>query len=263
MNWQFENYLTEKLTLIKRTENIDCDIVIANEQAFAEMETLTPNTIYVIIKMLAADYLLSAKQQPIQLLIMSEQNDLSKAQKLFNIYVEENNFKIITNGTEYVKQQYSNPVVLNNFEDVTYGVRSVLYVTGTLFLMDHIADITNVIINGVSVKPLSNSLVYTMTGNTQQVNGELIASTYKNIATISLTMTISSLDTYEVTENNITYNLLDELLKIMNGTESGGNRFTITFSIGSVTFSYSMVVTNITFTSSLDNIPSLAIGFMR
>lgn len=264
MNWKFEEYLTEQLTLIKRDIGLESDIVIVDEQLFATMEEMKNDTIYVVIKFLNADIVFSAKQQPIQLLILSEANQLDNAKLLFNQFVNSNNFKAITEGTDFIKQQYSTPIVLSNYEDVSYGMRSVLLVTGTIFMMENIVDIGLITINNVEFKPLSCSISYVMSGNTQQVAGEKIASTEKNVSTFSMTLTISSLSTYVYVDgNNNTYNLVDEILKVVNGTSNGGTKFAVSFSIGTIQFSFSLVLVNFSFTTAVNDIPALVIGLQK
>ena len=263
--WKYEDFLVEQLTRLKRDLSLDNDIIITTEELFAVMENVKPESIYVVIKYLTADITFSAKQQPIQLFILSEQNQLENAKLLFDRFSTQNNFKVIIENTEYIKQQYSTPYVLNNFEDVTSGLRSVLLVSGTLFIMENIVDIGEITINNVAFKPLSCSISYVMSGNTQQVAGEKIASTVKNVSTFSMTITIPSLSTYTYydEQENETYNLVESILKIVNGTENGGNKFTTTFNIGNVSFSYDLVLINFSFTTSTNNIPALVIGLQR
>lgn len=265
MNWKYEDFLTEQLTRLKRELNIPSDIIITNEEMFAVMEEIQPETIYVVLKYLGAELMFSMKQQPIQLMILSEQNQLDYAKLLFNQFVNNNNFKVVVSDNEYIKQQYSTPYVLNNFEDVSAGLRSVILVSGTLFLMENVVDVNTITINGVSFKPMSCSISYVMSGNTQQVGGEKIASTEKNVSTFSMTLTIPSLDTYTYydEQENTTYNLVEDIMKVVNGTENGGKKFATSFSIGNVSFSFNLVLVNFSFTTSVNNVPALAIGLQK
>lgn len=82
MNWSYENYLLQKLEIIKNREQIGLEIRISNEQAFAKEKQLKPNTIYVIVKYLSNSISYEAITQPIQLFVLTEQNSLEQT----NIY---------------------------------------------------------------------------------------------------------------------------------------------------------------------------------
>lgn len=208
--FDFINYLRQEL-------NSD-DVVVLPEQMFAKYGDLEPQTIYVVVKYLASSIEFGAETQPIQLLILSEQNGLEKAKTLFDSFTVTHNWiSGIFDGT-FVKQQYSSPVVLSNYNEISHGYRSVLYVSATLYLMENVADITEFKIKGISVKPFNTTWSYQMSGNTQAISGDLIASTVKNIATFSLSLSIPLLKTY-ISEDGF----LED--RISGGSEQGSLGF--------------------------------------
>lgn len=143
MNWNYEEKLIEYIAQAKRDSGLGDDYIfeVCTEQIFAKLSTLTPNTIYVVVKYLSSTNSLNSVIQPIQLIISCEQNQIQTSQIIFSKLVEQHNFEaIIENGT-YVKQDYREPVVLSNFNEVSYGYRTIMYISATLLIMEDVADV--------------------------------------------------------------------------------------------------------------------------
>mgnify|MGYP003288694812 CR=1 FL=1 len=116
--------------------------------------------------------------------------------------VEEHNFDVIieTSGTDstYIKQDYREPVVLSNFNEVSYGFRSIIYISATLYIMENIIDISEINIKtstsaedeGETVKPIGSGISYSMTPNTQPIPPTLLATSVKSVSTLSLTLSV-------------------------------------------------------------------------
>lgn len=188
MSFNFENYLLQELHSDK--------VIVMPEQLFAKNGEYDPNKIYVITKYLTSSIEYGVETQPVQILVLSEQNGLQEAKELFDAFTLSHNWRAGTFDNTFVKQQYSSPVVMSNFNEAAYGYRSVLYVSATLFIMGEIADVEDLEINGVPIKPLTFNWSYQMTGNTQPQAGDQIASTVKNISTFQATLAIPVLRTY-------------------------------------------------------------------
>lgn len=255
MSWDYEYYVTEKLNTIKNSNNYDINIEIASEQAFAKLKTFNPNTVYVIIKKLSSTITYNIDTIPIQIIAIAEQNDMDKTKELFDIFVNQNNWIASLVGTTYIKQQYTSPVVLSNFNEVSYGYRSVIYVTGTLFIMEDVVDIDELKIDNVKYKPLTFSFSYQMTGNTQAVGTSVIAETVKSIATFTVTLSVPLLDD----------DLCDKVREIMNGTQSGNTNFafSITYTKGTANISANLKLINAQLNTAPNQAPSLMLSFMR
>jgi len=267
MNYNYENYLREKLNLInnglEESERVKT-IEVADEQVFAKNKTFDPETIYVVIKKLASSISYEAITQPVQCVVLCEQNSLAKTQNILKIFVDTYNWatdiQTVNNNTTYVKQQHSTPVVLSNFNEVGYGYRSVVYFTTTLYIMENVADVNRLYIDNVELKPLAFNITYSMTGNTQPIGNEKIASTVKNVATASIGMTIPLTETI----------LVKKILEIMDGKTSGNTDFAFDFWIGNETgstgkghFSYNMKLISATINTAPNQVPSIQLGFMR
>lgn len=263
MKYDFETYLLGRLEHIKDTLTgfEDVQIFISEEQNFAKMDELTPDSIYIVIKYLSSSIEYYAETMPIQILVLSEQNSMEKAQILMNKFTETYNWNVIEENNTYIKQQYNSPVVLNNYVEVGYGYRSVLYVTGTLFIMENVVDVQNLTIDGNTVKPLSFNIAYSMSTNTQQLPDKWIATSMKTVSTFSISMSIPMIES----------DLVEKVLNILNevnDTESnieynGNNDFAFSFTLG-VNFSKShMKLISAQIITAPNQIPSLQLGFME
>ena len=263
MSWNYEDYLTQELSKIVYDLNLDVKIEVCEEQLFAKMIAPVPNTIYCVIKYLSTNVAYNTLVRPIQVLIVSEGNQMQKARALFENFATNYNWKLVKDGTTYIKQQYSTPVVISNFNDVGYDFRSVLYMSGTLIIMENVIDVDNIQvglydnINNAwdyeKVEPLSFQMQYSVNGNTQQIAGSKIAHTIKETATVSVALIIAPKNS----------NFLKKAVDIANDDASGNIKFKITFTLDEVSFDYEMVLTSLTFTTMPGDAPAITLSFMR
>lgn len=268
MSWNYEDKLTEYIIKAQRDCGLgeDYKFHVYTEQVFAEQELL-PDDIYVVVKYLSTTNTLNATVVPIQILVLCEQNQMQATQIIFNKLVETHNFEAgIYDGT-YVKQDYRNPVVLSNFNQVSYGYRSVIYISGTLFVMENVMDITDFAIkigegDYKSVKPINSGLSYSMTPNTQPIPPSKIATSVKSVATFSLQFGVPLISDYD---------FITTISNIMTGTTSGNTDFYVRFKIGTVKFGYfdtsdtalTMKLLSAQITTAINEIPSLQIGLIK
>ena len=263
MDYDYESYLLDKLNLIKQDLNLDINIFTAVEQNFARMEELNPNDIFITIKYLSSNIQYYAETMPIQILVLSEENSLDKVRMLFNKFTNDYNWNVITpTGTNlYIKQQYNSPVVLNNYVEVGHGYRSVLYVTATLYIMENVADVKSVTIDGESITPLSFNISYSMSTNTQQLADVYIASSVKTVSTFAITIMIPMINNGLI---NKVLNILNEFDDTLNNIEyNGNNTFTISFMNGSISITKDMKLTSVQIITAPNQVPSLQLGFMK
>lgn len=293
MGFNFENYLMQELNSDK--------IVVLSEQMFVKNGELDPNKIYVVVKYLTSTIEYGAETTPVQILVLSEQNGLKEAKEIFNVFTQTHNWLSGKFGNTFVKQQYSSPVVMSNFQEAAYGYRSVLYVSATLYFLNKLMDITelkvaldpinieeydeNKIYNigdlakydgyiytcntdnttgewdshnwdqksTVDLNPMSATIGYTMSGDTQPFNGEY-AKTEKNFSTFVMTLNIAC----------ISNPFIDDCVKIMNlsTTKKGNETFTFYFKVGDIQFSnFKMKMTGCSLSTAVNDIPSLQLSF--
>lgn len=271
MNWNYETLLKEYIANAQRDTGVGSEFIfeVCTEEIFVKKKTLRPDTIYVVVKYLSSTNTLEAVTQPIQLLISCEQNQIQVSQIVFSKLVADHNFeaKFYDNGI-YVKQDYREPVVLSNFNEVSYGYRTLMYISGTLFIMNNAVDVSSFTIQigentPESVKPINFNIAYSMTPNTQPIPTNRLATSVKSLATFSISFTVPLISNY---------NFLTTITNIMNGTTSGNTTFKVSFLLGkkidgTVTFGseftdLAMKLVSVQVTTAIDQIPGLQIGMM-
>ena len=266
--FDYESYLREKLNQIRIARGYDLNIEISSEQAFVKIKTYSPKTIYVVIKKLATTYMYDVLTQPIQLMVLAEQNTLDDTKKLIDEFTNSYNWlnEIIEGESgqyTYIKQQYSNAVVLNNFDEVKWGYRSMLYITGDLVIMENVCDVSatinnvvkrgSILVDNNEVKPLTFNLAYQMTGNTQPVGESRIAITEKTMSTISIAMSIQMVGS----------DFLSKVLNISSGNTNGNELFNFSFTFYNVSFALGLKLSSCQIVTSPNNIPTIQLGFTR
>ena len=293
MSFNFENYLLQELHSDK--------VVVLNEQIFAKGGEFEPNKIYIVIKYLTSSIEFGAEIQPIQLLILTEQNGMQEAKDLFDAYATSHNWLSFKVGNTFIKQQYSSPVVMSNFNEVAYGYRSVLYVSATLYIIDNLMDITDlkVAIDPTNIANYNTNNTYyvgdlakyggniytcIVDGTTGAWNGhnwEAKSTIDLNPMSNTIGYTMSG-DTqpfdggYAKTEKNfatfvMTLNIAatknpftEDCINIMNltTTKKGNETFTFSFKIGEIQFTnFVMKLIGVSLTTAVNNIPSLQLSF--
>ncbi len=86
-------YLGQKLNTIRVDLNISNNIEVYEEQAFLKHKS-SPNTIYLVVRFLSADISLTGiKEQPVNIVVMSEQNSLENAKAICQKFGETYNWK--------------------------------------------------------------------------------------------------------------------------------------------------------------------------
>lgn len=251
----YNDILRDKVNRQKNALGLDYEFIVDSEQAFVKNKDLKPNTIYVLTRELQNELSVAVNTQPIQILILAEQDKLDIAMAFFKKFASDNNFVPFEDGTTWVKQQYTEPVVLSNFNTVAYGYRSVLYMAVTLYIMENVADLNNLYIDGDAYTPLTWDLAYSMTPNTQQLATENISSSVKSVSTLSISMTIPLL-------NNLP--LVTKVFNILSETNNGNDDFTFAFNLGTTGFTgLKMKLTTAEIGTAINDIPAIRLGFIK
>lgn len=272
MNFDYNALLRTQLYELKNTLALDdFEFEIDSEQAFLKKKDIKPNVIYVLTRDLQNENQIGVDTQPVQILILSEQNSLDVTKAFFSEFAKTYNWKVYANSTAniWVKQQYSDPVVLSNFNTVDYGYRSVLYISATLYIMYNVVDLKSLYIDDPSKNSpytvLSFDLAYSMSPNTQQMGG-YISESKKSVSTLALTITIPVVES----------TLITKVLAIMNGADNvttdatdslsyGGNEnFYFDFYLGTYHFeNKKMKLISADFGAAVNNVPAIRLGFMQ
>ena len=168
----------------------------------------------------------------------------------------------------WVKQQYSDPVVLSNFNTFDYGYRSILYLSATIYVMYDVVDLRDLRIDNQTYDVLTFDISYTMTPNSQQVTGanNFITKSVKTASSLAINITLPVVKS----------ELITKVLEIVNetdttttdGTDSlsyGGNEnFYFDFYLGDTHFyNKRFKLITLAYGSAINNIPAIRLGFMR
>ena len=248
----YKQWLQNRLIEIKNTLDFsDYKVEVYNEQDYAKERSIKPKTITVVAKFLTSTIIFSAKTQPIQIIVITEENGISVANSIMTKFCETYNFQVIVDGSTYIKNMYTTPSVLSNFNLIGIGMRTVLYISATLFVLDNVCDIKDLIIDSKAVEILNGTLGYTMSGDTQPFN-DGFATTVKSYAVNVLTFNVPCVETDFVTK----------VLKIMNGssTDKGNDNFAVAFNVGSLSFSLTMKLSGAVLTTAVNNVPALQVS---
>ena len=148
--------ITSEIELILNSDEIydsyKGHVVICDEQIFAQQKQLTPKTIYLVVKFGNASFDFGQALLPITINAVSEQNALDICQRiLFELatrYTQEEPLNIEDfEVSDYAKQIWNTPNVINNFNEVNIGFRSLMYMTGTLLIGHDSSPIVELIYN--------------------------------------------------------------------------------------------------------------------
>ena len=251
-NNDYKNWLKDRLVEVKNNLDFnDFNIEVYNEQDYAKNRSIKAKTITIILKFLSDNKVFSAKAQPIQMLAITEENGIGVANSILTKFCDTYNFAIIPNGATYIKHMYSSPVPLSNFNLIGIGLRTVLYINTTLFILENVIDIKDLKIDGNKIDAMSATIGYTMSGDSEPFDGGF-AKTEKSFSTFVMTVVVACTKT----------DFTDKCMKVMNGSseELGNDDFEVSFSIGELGFEMTMKLTNATFTTAINNVPSLQLS---
>ena len=225
------------------------------ERQFLE-SGVDPNKCYVSVHYLASEMQYGiVKMQPVNIVILGLPSDhkIEELQNIINNFVAQNNFTQNTYGDMSVKQEYMTPVVLDGFMEVANSKRPVIYLTGTLYMLEGVGDLESLTIDSNEVKVLSFNFNYAMNPNTQPNSNEYLAVSKKSSATLNIAMQV-------VVQSN---DFVNKVLEVANGTNSGNSDFSFTFSVNGISFSTDMKLLSCQFTTAPDSVPTLTLGFIR
>jgi hypothetical protein len=267
MSFDFNELLRKQLYALQDELGLsNFNIEVDEEQSFLKNKNLLPNTIYVLTKKLQNNIEFGVDNQPIQMLVLSEQNSIEKTKLLFKTYANRYNWQMYIEDDTLVKQQYSEPVVLSNFNTVAYGYRTVLYMSVYLNIMTNVVDLKDLTIDDESVDAINFNISYATSLNTQQFDTDFIAKSVKSVTTMSITITIPV----------ISSNLITKVLNILNesDTEStdpldvtsyGGNEnFYFQFKLGNFQFNKkAFKLTSADYGTAINNAPTIRLSFLR
>ena len=111
-------------------------VSVAEEQDFNRIKCQDDtNHIYIVVKFLAADINYGQVLLPITITAVSEDRKLDVCKRLLFEFADRNNMRIDENST--IKQFYTSPQVMSNFEEIYDGYRSLLYLSGVFTINEN------------------------------------------------------------------------------------------------------------------------------
>lgn len=267
MNFDYNELLRKQLyTLQEKLGLSEYNFVVDSEQAFVKYDNLKENTIYVLTRKLQNDIQFGVDAQPVQILILSENNSLDVAKTFFGEFARTYNRQVYSNEDIWVKQQYTDPVVLSNFNTINFGYRTVLYISVQLYIMEDVVDLKDLKIDNVKYTVLTRDLSYSMTPNTQQMSqaGDFISKSVKSVSGLSISITLPVISSALITKVlNIIDENDDESTDLSDSQSFGGNEnFYFDFYLGDYHFEnkkMKLIACNIG--TAVNNIPAIRLGF--
>lgn len=116
-------------------------IVLSVEQKFVkERDKVDPKCIFIVIKFLEGAKDNGQLQQPILINALGEQNAIDVCQRLLHEFSQKYSVAYPAQDVDnlVIKQSYSTPMMMQNFNKVGSGYRSLFYMSGTLFVGSNI-----------------------------------------------------------------------------------------------------------------------------
>lgn len=129
------------------------DIILSNEQQYVRERDKSPNNIYIVVKFVPGSINFGQNVIPININALGEGNKIEACQRLLLEYAQQFNLgDPITisseesgDGSSYiVKQIYTQPQVMSNFNQSWNEFRSLLFMTGTFLLGKNSVPITGI-----------------------------------------------------------------------------------------------------------------------
>lgn len=228
-------------------------IDVFDEKSYSD-EVVKPDNITVVIKYLTGTILYTSTILPIQFMVICEENSLQIAKMLMDTYAEQNNFKSVTIDSNFVKQSFSTTSVVNNFNPVGVGFRSLIFMSATLTITGDVVDVTALSVDGVAVKFISASMSYGADPDTQPFPSEKLNVSVKRFASLSFAL--------QVPHTNSAF--CQKVINIMRGNTSGNTKFSMVITLSnSVTVTQDFLMVSSTFNTTAGDLPTIQIGFVR
>lgn len=114
---------------------------VVQEMSFGTEEE-EKNVITIVLKFLTGSIFTNSTIYPIQFIILSEVNSVEIARTLMETFANLNNMTSFITNFVYHKQMYSTPTIMSNFNRTADGLRSMLFMSGTLVVTEKVNDFT-------------------------------------------------------------------------------------------------------------------------
>lgn len=124
-------------------------IILTNEQQFVKEVDREANAIYLVVKFMSTSVNYGQIVMPITLNAVGEQNHIEVCQHLLLEFAQSYNLKEDITFTQdeityIVKQIYTSPQVVTNFNEIFAGFRSLFYMSGTFLIGENSLPISSI-----------------------------------------------------------------------------------------------------------------------
>lgn len=250
----FRDFLYIKLNRLKELVGAeDYTIKVYEEREFQNVRP-EPKEISVITKKMVSSLTFNTIQTPYQIFIMSEQNANDVTFALMNKFAVDNNWSVVEEGDSKIKLQFSQPMIMNNFEIVGVGYRAVLFISATTYEMEKAIDLSNLKIDEEDIIPISANLGYGANMDTVQFPDSELSDSEKTSGAFALTIVVASKQSA----------FLNKALNILADKSSGNADFTFDFYLGNIHFeNIPLKLAQLDFATAAGDIPTISLSFVR
>lgn len=254
MNDKILELIKRQLTLVIRgnEDYKDLKLHIADEQQFAKLRDRDPNAIYVVVKFLSGSLLYDISIVPTIINVVAGTNKLLICKSLLLEYTKQ--YNLMLDSTGKIRQTYTSPQVVSNFNEVYDGLCSLLSIAGTFQVGDHTQDFK--IIDSVTKEPvltLTQTMDCSTQNDSQPFTDDDFTKSVSKFATRSLSLTMY------LTDNA----LCNKAVQYFCGLYDINTPiyFDIVFDGGSQILNLPFKFVNVTFNRNANDFPEIAMSF--
>lgn len=149
------NLISEELREIVESEPDFYDgykVELTSELLYSKKINFSPKTIYIAVKFLKASTYYNQTSLPVTLSVLAEQNSFVVARTLIMDFITQYNLQ--KSSDESILQKYETPTVMNNFNEVGNGFRTLFIVSCGFLISENNNPIKNIVYTWQSVETI-------------------------------------------------------------------------------------------------------------
>lgn len=250
------------------------DFVLSNEQQFVPEKDRSPHKIYIVVKFLEGTPFAGQNIIPININAIGEQNSVEVCQRLLADFVQQYNLKttdgagtdISVDTTSIYKQFYTTPQVVNNFNEVYAGFRTLFYVGGTFLVGENSNPITEITVANILVddEPYKVNFLSTEWSYDNQLDPQAYTGTHSRTKSIAKIATFSISFTIYLTNDAFCNKVLGMMFDSLTEAPEGNKTtflFNITFASGFKVEGMRFKLANCTGQQNIGEFPAVSVSF--
>ena len=248
------------------TDNDDAyngySFIIANEQQFEkDKRTNKAKTIYIVLHYLEASIQYGQTILPFAINVLGEENSISICQRLLLDYVLRYNLK--ENDDHTMQQFYTTPSVMNNYEEVYSGFRSLLYLQASFRITENALSVSKVFYKQDDDNYYEIPKIRAVINSSFQLDTQ----TFFNHKSMAISEGKVKTLTLQITSYLYNFEFYNKIFKLMFGKEENysDNKFTlkVELSNGFTSDDLTFIYNDATSQNSIGELDSVAITFTR